>query len=125
MHMLDLGKMMVEQVSKGREGEQQFIKEYYAEDIISIEGLGLGESHGQLEGIETILEKHNWWYDNNTVHGTDASGPYIGHRDDQFIIRFVLYMTPEGGERMLMDELVAFTVKDGKISEEEYLYLVG
>jgi len=125
MNILDLGKKMVEQVNLGREGEQQFVNEYYAEDIVSIEGMGSDESHGRLEGIEAIREKHNWWYDNNEVHNTLASGPYIGHRNDQFIIRFVLDMTPNNGERMSMDEVATFTVTDGKISEEEYLYLMA
>ncbi|MFT7684826.1 MAG: hypothetical protein ACI9FB_000167 [Candidatus Azotimanducaceae bacterium] len=125
MNMLDLGKKMVEQVNEGRESEQQFVNEYYSEDIISIEGLGVDESHGRLEGIEAIREKHNWWYDNNDVHSTVASGPYIGERNDQFIIRFVLDMTPKNGERMIMDEVAIFTVEDGKISEEAYLYLMG
>ena len=125
MSILDLGKKMVESVNAGRESEQQFVDEFYSEDIVSIEGLGTDESHGQLEGIEAIRNKHNWWYDNNDVHGTEATGPYIGHRDDQFILRFVMDMTPKGGERMQMDEVATFTVEDGKIVEEEYLYLMA
>jgi hypothetical protein len=125
MIMLDLGKKMVEQINNGREGEEQCVNEYYAEEIVSIEGFGADESHGRLEGIEAIRKKRNGWYDNNTVHGTDARGPYIGLRDDQLMIRFVFDMTPNGGERMLMDGVATSTVKDGKISAEEYLYLVG
>ncbi|MFT6752431.1 MAG: hypothetical protein ACJA2O_002617 [Candidatus Azotimanducaceae bacterium] len=41
------------------------------------------------------------------------------------MLRFVFDMTPNGGERMLMDGVATSTVKDGKISAEEYLYLVG
>jgi hypothetical protein len=48
MIMLDLGKKMVEQINNGREGEEQCVNEYYAEEIVSIEGFGADESHGRL-----------------------------------------------------------------------------
>jgi hypothetical protein len=33
--------------------------------------------------------------------------------------------TPTGGERAQMQEIALFTVKDDKIIQEEYLYLMG
>ena len=34
-------------------------------------------------------------------------------------------MTPHGGERTQMEEIAIYTVKDDKIVQEEYLYLMG
>ena len=123
---LELGQTMVQMVNSGREGEAAFVDEYYAETIVSLEGGGDdGGIPARMEGVAAIKGKHQWWYDNNDVHGTEASGPYLGHREDQFIIRFVLDMTPNGGERTQLDEVGLYTVVDGKIVQEEYLYLTS
>jgi hypothetical protein len=73
-------------------------------------------AHGawRMEGIDAIRGKHERWYANNDVHSTTVEGPYIGHRDDQFVIRFILDMTPAGGERAQMTEVGLFTVRETK-----------
>jgi hypothetical protein len=125
MGVMEVGQALVELVAQGKEGEQKFLEQYYSKDIISIEGQGSDEMPARLEGIEAIRGKHQWWYDNNEVHGTTVEGPYIGHRTDQFVAKFIMDITPVGGERMQMQEVALFTVKDDKIIQEEYLYLMG
>ena len=125
MSALEVGQKMIEMVNRGRDGEAAFVAEFYADDIVSIEGQGSEEMPARLEGIEAIRGKHEWWYANNEVHSTAAEGPYVGHRDDQFVVKFVLDSTPKGGERGQMTEVGLFTVKDGKVAQEEYLYLMG
>jgi hypothetical protein len=125
MGAMEVGQQLVEQVNQGREGEAAFVRDFYADNIVSIEGQGSEEMPARIEGIDAIHSKHAWWYDNNEVHSTVAEGPYLGHRDDQFVIRFEMEMTPNGGERGQMTEVGLFTVKDEKIVQEEYLYLVG
>jgi hypothetical protein len=46
-----------------------------------------------LQGIEAIRGKHDWWYANNEVHSSIAEGPFVGHREDQFALRFTIDMT--------------------------------
>lgn len=125
MGALEIGQALVEMVPLGRASEQEFVAQYYSDGIISLEGQGSEEMPARLEGIDAIRGKHNWWYDNNEVHGTAVEGPYIGHRDDQFVVKFTLDHTPKGGERAQMQEVALFTVKDDKIVQEEYLYLMG
>ena len=129
MNALEVGQKLVELVNAGRESEASFVTDYYDDNVVSIEGGGDGaEGSGpppRMEGIDAIRGKHEWWYDNNEVHGTTASGPYVGHRDDQFIVRFVMDMTPKYGDRIQMDEVGLFTVANGKVVQEEYLYLMG
>jgi len=125
MGAMEVGQKMVEMVNAGRESEAEFVSQYYAEDIVSIEGQGSDEMPARLEGIDAIRGKHEWWYANNEVHSTVVEGPYIGHRDDQFVARFIMDMTPNGGERTQMTEVGLFTTKDDKIIQEEYLYLMG
>ncbi len=125
MTALEIGQALVEMVSMGRESEQEFVAQYYSDEIVSIEGQGSDEMPARLEGIEAIKGKHNWWYDNNEVHGTGVEGPYVGHREDQFVIKFTLDTTPTDSERGQMEEVAIFTVKDDKIVQEEYLYRMG
>jgi hypothetical protein len=125
MGVMEIGQAMVTMVNAGRESEQAFVNQYYATDIISIEGQGSDDMPGKLEGIDAIRGKHEWWYDNNEVHGTTVEGPYIGHREDQFVMKFTMDITPTDGERSQMQETAIFTVKGEKIVQEEYLYLMG
>lgn len=120
----ELGQTMVQMVNQGRDQEAQFVADFYAADIVSIEGQDSEEMPGRMQGIDEIKAKHAWWYDNNTVHGTVVTGPFIGHRDDQFVLHLVMDVTPNGGERMQMSEVGIYTVKDGKIAQEEYLYQI-
>jgi ketosteroid isomerase-like protein len=125
MSVMEIGQKMVEHINQGRSGEETFVNEFYADGVTSIEGGGSDEMPATIEGVDAVRGKHNWWYDNNDVHSTQATGPYVGNREDQFILRFVMDMTPKDGERMKMDEVAIYTVKDGKIAREEYLYLMG
>lgn len=125
MSAMEVGQKMITMVNAGRESEADFVSQYYADNIVSIEGQGSDDMPARIEGIDAIRDKHAWWYDNNEVHSTVAEGPYIGHRDDQFVTRFIMDMTPNGGERIQMTEVGLFTVKDDKIIQEEYLYLQG
>lgn len=125
MSVLELGQKMVEMVNQGPAGEADFVSQYYADDVISIEGQGSDEMPARIEGLDAIRAKHAWWYDNNDVHSTVLQGPYIGHRDDQFVVHFTMEMTPKGGERTQMVEVGLYTVKNNKIAQEEYLYLMG
>ena len=124
MGAMEIGRKMTELVNQGPAAEARFVQDYYADDIVSIEGAGSEEVPARMEGIEAIRGKHAWWYDNNEVHGISAEGPYIGQRDDQFVIRFIMDTTPKGGERNQMTEVGLFTVSNGKIVQEEYLYLM-
>jgi hypothetical protein len=124
MGALEIGPKMVEMVNGGRESEQAFVSQFYDDAIVSIEG-GEGDMPQKMEGIDAIRGKHDWWYDNNEVHNTQAIGPYIGHRADQFVVRYMMDMTPTGGDRMMMEEVAVYTVGGDKIVQEEYLYLMG
>ena len=125
MNAMEIGQKLVAAVAAGREAEAAFVSEFYDADIISIEGQA-GEGMPQrIEGLEAIREKHNWFYDNNDIHSTTATGPYCGHREDQFVIRHNMDVTFQGAERTQMEEVGIYTLANGKIVMEEYLYLMG
>ena len=124
MSAIEIGARLVSLCNDGKSMEA--LDQLYAENIVSLEGQGSDEIPARLEGIEAIRGKSTWWYDNNEVHAMQATGPYCGHRDDQFVVKFELDTTPKStGERGQMEEVGIYTVKDGKIVQEEFLYLMG
>ncbi len=124
MSVAELGQMMVKAVNGGRESEWQFVLDTYANDIVSIEGGDNGDLPARMEGMDAVKGKHEWWFANNDVHSTVAEGPFVGLRDDQFVLRFAMDITPKGAERMQLIETALYTVKDNKIVQEEYFYLM-
>jgi len=125
MSVLEIGAKMVEMVNAGPESEAKFVDEYYSDSVVSIEGQGSDEMPAKMEGLDAIRGKHEWWYGNHEVHSAVATGPYVGNKEDQFVIRFNMDLTPNDGERGQMEEVGVFTVKDGKVVQEEFLYLMG
>ncbi len=74
-------------------------------------------SHGK----EALKQKGQWWQENHEVHGGSVEGPYVN--GDQFAVRFKFDITPKAtGERVTMDEVGVYTVKNGKITEERFYY---
>ncbi|MEM6710254.1 MAG: nuclear transport factor 2 family protein [Pseudomonadota bacterium] len=120
MNALELGTAVVALCRAGQ--DEQVLERYYADDIVSVEGQGTDAMPARIEGVEAVKQKWAGWYANTTVHGTEAHGPFIGYREDQFMIRFVMDTTPKGGERSTMDEVALYTVANGKIVEEVFFY---
>jgi hypothetical protein len=119
---IDVGTQLVNLVQEGKDHEA--VNTLYDQNIVSIEGQGSDAMPARIEGIEAIRGKHQWWYDNHEVHSTVATGPFIGHREDQFVVKFDMDTTfKPSGERQQMSEVGLFTVKDGKVVQEEFLYL--
>lgn len=123
MNAMEVGQRLADLCKAGE--FEQAMNELYADNIVSIEGQETDGMPARMEGIEAVRGKSQWWYDNNEIHGTQTVGPFCGWRDDQFIVQFDMDVTPKGGERMMMSECALYTVADGKVVQEEFLYLMG
>ena len=94
-------------------------EKYNADDIASYEAME--GPMAIVHGKEAIRQKGEWWQANNEVHGGSIEGPYVN--GDQFALRFKFDITPKAtGERVTMDEVGLYTVKNGKITEERFYY---
>jgi len=120
---LEIGNKFVALAKEDKDSE--ILDQLYDQNIVSIEGQGTDDMPARMEGMEAIRGKHAWWYDNHEIHSTSTVGPFVGHREDQFVVQFGMDVTPKGGERMQMSEVGIFTVKHGKVVQEEFLYLMG
>ncbi len=92
---------------------------YWSDDIVSIEAMD--GPMARIEGRAAVAGKGEWWYGAHDVHSVETFGPWVN--GDQFSVRWVMDVTQkETGNRMTMDEIALFTVKDGKIVEERFFY---
>jgi len=95
-------------------------KELYADDAISIEPPGNPMS-GKVEGVAAIIEKgHRFQEGVEEFHGSTVSDAIV--TGNVFAVTISLDATFKGMGRMVMDEVCAYKVKDGKIVSEEFIY---
>jgi ketosteroid isomerase-like protein len=94
---------------------------YWADDVVSIEPMG---DVLEMRGKAAVAGKGEWWRNNHEVHGATVEGPYVS--GDAFTVRFAMDITPrQSGQRMMMDEIGIYTVRDDKIVREEFVYKAG
>jgi len=119
---MEVGQRLVELCRTGKSMEA--IDELYSPKIVSIEAVAMPQATQRTEGLDAIRRKNEWWYANHTVHGGEAMGPWPN--GDRFIVHFKYDVTakagPMAGKRMTFEEGALYTVKDGKIVQEEFFY---
>jgi ketosteroid isomerase-like protein len=122
---LEIGKKLVDLCKQGKAMEA--ITTLYSPNIVSIEAVSSPAMPARMEGLAAVKGKAEWWEKNHEVHKAEAEGPWP--HGDKFIVRFKYEVTakagPMAGKRMVMDEAALYTVKDGKISQEEFFYHMG
>jgi ketosteroid isomerase-like protein len=103
------------------------VEELYAKDVVSVEVHGMPDLPARMQGIDAIRRKNQWWLENHTVHASTVSGPFP--HGDRFIVHCKYDVTarigPMAGQRMQMEEAGLYTVRDGKVAQEEFFYHMG
>jgi ketosteroid isomerase-like protein len=119
---LDVGHQLVELCRQGKASDA--INSLYDPKIVSIEAQGNEVIPARLEGLDAVRGKKEWWEQNHEVHSADVGGPWP--HGDRFIVHFKFDVTakagPMAGQRMKLNEAALYTVKDGKIVQEEFFY---
>jgi ketosteroid isomerase-like protein len=94
-------------------------EKYWADDVVSVEAM-TGDM-ARVAGKAAVRGKGEWWTANHEVHGFEITGPFVN--GDQFVVGFKMDITPKAtGERVTLDEVGLYTIKDGKIVEERFFY---
>ena len=123
---LQVGRKLVELCNEGKNLEA--INTLYDKNIVSVEVFGDEKMPRRMEGIDAIRGKNRWWFDCHEMHGQpEVRGPFP-HGE-----RFVVFMKhdvtpkvgPHAGKRMTFEEAGLYTVRDGKIVQEEFFYDMG
>ncbi|MCG2840992.1 nuclear transport factor 2 family protein [Sandaracinobacter sp. RS1-74] len=97
---------------------EEAARKYWAEDVVTREAMP-GE-WGETRGRAAAVEKGEWWVGNHEVHAIRTEGPFVN--GDSFLIIMELDVTPHGGERTQMREIVGYKVADDRVVEERYFY---
>jgi ketosteroid isomerase-like protein len=122
MTATEVGKKYFALVKEGR--NEECLDSLFAKDAESVEAGAPPGMERTAKGIDAIKGKSKWWTDNHTVHSAEHFGPYP--HDDRFAVRFLYDITHKPtNNRLTMDEVGLFTVKDGKIVREEFFYSMG
>jgi SnoaL-like protein len=121
--------MSTEEVAKKlvgycRKGEwMQAVNDLYAKDIVSVEPREMENMPAEMRGIDQVRGKTEWWEKNMQVHSAKVGGPFVA--GEKFVVQFDVDVTDKTSKkRMQMSEVGIYTVKDGKVSREEFLPLV-
>lgn len=98
------------------------IETYYADNVVSIESVAMGDGSREVSGKQAVIGKSKWWEENHEVHSAEVNGPFP-HGDDKFALRFNFEVTNKpSGKRQVMDEIAIYQVEGGKIVREEFFY---
>ena len=109
-----VGASLVDMFNRGllKEIEQM----WWSPKITSIEGMGQA-----WDGKPAVDGKNQWWLQTNRMIAGTAEGPYVGATG--FAVKFHLEVEEIAtGRHTIMDEVGVYTVKDGKIVQEEFMY---
>lgn len=122
---MDVGKKLVDLCRRGKEKEA--VETLYSPKIVSVEPMAGPAGPARQEGLAAVKSKGEWWEKNNEVHKREVEGPWPN--GDRFIVHFKYDVTakagPMAGKRMTLDETGLYTVKDGKVVQEEFFYSMG
>jgi len=122
MNTEEVAKKVVELVRK--QAWHEALDTLYDKSIVSVEARTQDGSSPEKRGIDQVRGKTDWWLENMEVHSFEASGPFVAH--DRFVVRYDADVTDKNSKkRMQLSEVGVYTVRDGKISREEFLPLVG
>lgn len=118
--------MNTEQVAKKvvelcrKQAWREAVDTLYAQDIVSVEADGKGGGSPEARGIEAIRGKVDWWVNTMEVHDFKVSAPFVAH--DRFVVQYDADVTDKDSKkRFQMSEVGVYTVKEGKITREEFL----
>lgn len=120
--MMQIGTTLVEACNNG--GEADLMQNHYAQDAVSVEAAAMPDGQAEVQGLEAIQAKGEWWMNAHEVHAMNAEGPFV--HGDRFSVIFDVDVTnKESGQRVQMREIGTYTVKDNKIVREEFAYPLG
>jgi ketosteroid isomerase-like protein len=122
MDPMAVGKRLVELCKQNKNVDA--VNELYDKNIVSLEAMSMPEFPQRVEGIDAVRKKNQWWLDNHEIHSSKIMGPFP--HGDKFIVHMGIDVTPKAGpkkgKRMQAEEAGLYTVKNGKIVQEEFFY---
>ena len=111
----ELGAALVAHVNR-MGNDADLWKQHFHPKFVSIEGQGMAWT-----GRKAVQAKCDAWIAEHQVHSCKASGPYVGATG--FGVMFDMDVQVKAtGQRIKMQEIGVYTVKNGKITEAKFFY---
>lgn len=112
---MEVGNAVMRQINAG---DWEPNAALWSPKCVSIEGMGVSLA---WHGKKAIGAKNAQWYAEHEMVGGSADGPYVGATG--FTIKFDLEVKKRAsGEIIKMGEVGVYTVQNGKIVREEFMY---
>jgi SnoaL-like domain len=119
MTTAEVAKELVALCQKGE--FEKAMNSLYADNIVSVEAFDMNGMPRETRGIDGVRKKSEWWAANHTMHSATVTGPFTSV--DKFAVNFAIDVTfKPTGKRHTMTEVAVYTVTNGKIVHEEFLY---
>src|SRR5277367_6366759 len=117
MSVQTVGKKFVELCRAGKNFD--VMRTMYSPTIVSVEGDGK-----ETAGQGPVIKKSEDWVSDKAFNGETVAGPFFnGANPDQFVVFFTLDVTPKAtGQRITREEVGVDTVKNDKITREQFFY---
>lgn len=105
-----------ELVANFNAGKWQINSKLWSPQLVCIEAGGM-----VWKGVKNVEAKNAFWSKGNTPVGGHAEGPYVGATG--FSVKFRMDIKDNStGRRTIMEEIGVYTVLNGKIIQEEFMY---
>lgn len=115
MSLQTVGHQLVEMCNQGKNFD--VMRTMYAPDIVSVEGDG-----SETAGQGPVIHKSEVWQGHNEIHTEKVRGPFF-NGPTQFAVHYTFEVTPKGtGKRVTLEEVGVYTVKNEKITREQFFY---
>ena len=115
MSVQTVAKEFVDMCNQGRNFD--VMRTLYAPDIVSVEGNG-----EETVGQGPVIRKSENWVADKSFDFQAVRGPYF-NGPDQFAVHFVHKVTPKAtGKQITLEEVGVYTVKDDKITREQFFF---
>ena len=96
-------------------------QKWLASGIESVEGVGASMS---WSGKRAVLDKYRAWEADHEINDMQVEGPWVGATG--FVLKYRVDATQKSnGQRMQMEEMAVYTVRNGKIVREEFHFATG
>ena len=105
-----------------REGRTDEVERLWLDELVeSVEGVGASLA---WRGKPAVLEKYRNWEADHDIHEMKVEGPWVGASG--FAVKYQVDVSQRStGQRHKMEEIAVYTIRDGKITREEFHFATG